>query len=60
LVAVGGLSRAFSRADRLGTALVARCFAWNPTLPRLAFRRADAPALTLAAAMFAAAVLRIA
>ncbi|OYR76207.1 cobalt ABC transporter permease [Halorubrum ezzemoulense] len=44
----------------LGTALVARCFAWNPTLPRLAFRRADAPALTLAAAMFAAAVLRIA
>ena len=60
LVAVGGLSRAFSRADRLGTALVARCFAWNPTLPRLAFRRVDAPALALAGAMFAVAVLRIA
>ncbi|MGM0447502.1 MAG: energy-coupling factor transporter transmembrane component T family protein [Methanobacteriota archaeon] len=60
LVAVGGLSRVFSRADRLGTALVARCFAWNPTLPRLAFRPVDAPALALAALMFAAAVLRIA
>ncbi|MEZ3163762.1 energy-coupling factor transporter transmembrane protein EcfT [Halorubrum sp. RMP-47] len=60
LVAVGGLLRAFSRADRLGTALVARCFAWNPTLPRLAFRRVDAPALAFAAALIAATIVRIA
>ena len=45
LVAVAGVNRAFERADRLGTALNARCFAWNPTLPRLAFGRADAVAL---------------
>ncbi|TKX58529.1 energy-coupling factor transporter transmembrane protein EcfT [Halorubrum sp. SS7] len=60
IVAVAGIDRALSRADRLGTALVARCFAWNPTLPRLAFRRVDAPALALAGCLFAAAVLRIA
>ncbi|ELZ36858.1 energy-coupling factor transporter transmembrane component T family protein [Halorubrum tebenquichense] len=60
IVAVAGINRAFGRADRLGTALVARCFAWNPTLPRLAFRRVDLPALALAAAMLAAAVLRVA
>ncbi len=41
LVAVGGINRAFGRADRLGTALSARCFAWNPTLPRLSFGRGD-------------------
>lgn len=60
IVAVAGIDRAFSRADRLGTALVARCFAWNPTLPRLAFGRADAPALALAAALFAATLFRVA
>jgi biotin transport system permease protein len=60
IVAVAGIDRALSRADRLGTALVARCFAWNPTLPRLAFRRVDAPALALAGCLLAAAVLRIA
>ena len=60
IVAVAGIDRAFSRADRLGTALVARCFAWNPTLPRLSFGRVDAPALALAAALLAAAVLRVA
>lgn len=60
IVAVAGIDRALSRADRLGTALVARCFAWNPTLPRLAFGRADAPALALAGGLFAAAVLRVA
>ncbi|ELZ59097.1 MULTISPECIES: energy-coupling factor transporter transmembrane component T family protein [Halorubrum] len=60
IVAVAGINRAFGRADRLGTALVARCFAWNPTLPRLAFRRVDAPALALAAALLAAALLRVA
>ncbi|WP_418282933.1 energy-coupling factor transporter transmembrane component T family protein, partial [Halorubrum sp. DTA98] len=41
LVAVAGINRAFGRADRLGTALSARCFAWNPTLPRLSFGRGD-------------------
>lgn len=38
---VRGLSRAMARADRLATALAARCFAWNPTLPALRFRRID-------------------
>ena len=47
LVAVGGINRAFGRADRLGTALNARCFAWNPTLPRLGFERVDYPAIAL-------------
>ncbi len=41
LVAAAGITRAFERADRLGVALSARCFAWNPTLPRLAFGRVD-------------------
>lgn len=41
LVGIGGLSRAFTRADRLSVALRARCFAWNPTLPALRFRRRD-------------------
>ena len=60
IVAVAGIDRALRRADRLGTALSARCFAWNPTLPRLAFGRADVPALALAAALLAATALRIA
>lgn len=41
LVTVSGLNRAFERADRLSTALRARCFAWNPTLPDLRFSRLD-------------------
>lgn len=40
-----GLTRAFERADRLAVALQARCFAWNPTLPALAFGRTDYPVL---------------
>jgi biotin transport system permease protein len=56
LVAVAGVNRAFGRADRLGTALNARCFAWNPTLPRLAFGRADAVALALGGGLLAAAL----
>lgn len=51
LLAVTGVDRALSRADRFSLALRARCFAWNPTLPRLAFGRADPPALALAAAL---------
>lgn len=36
-----GTRRAFGRADHLSLALRARCFAWNPTLPALCFRRRD-------------------
>jgi len=56
LVAVGGINRAFGRADRLGTALNARCFAWNPTLPRLAFGRIDVMALAVGGGLLAAAL----
>lgn len=38
-----GLQRTVARADRLAVALQARCFAWNPTLPELAFSRRDYP-----------------
>lgn len=48
LVAVAGLNRAFARADTFALALRARCFSWNPTLPRLRFSRADV-AVTLGA-----------
>lgn len=56
LVAVAGVNRAFRRADRLGTALSARCFAWNPTLPRLAFGRLDVVAVGVAGVLIVAAV----
>ncbi|WP_144799633.1 energy-coupling factor transporter transmembrane component T family protein [Halorubrum depositum] len=56
IVAVAGIDRALGRADRLGTALAARCFAWNPTLPRLAFGRADAVALAVGCGLLAAAL----
>ena len=59
IVATAGIDRAFDRADRLGTALVARCFAWNPTLPRLAFGRADVLALVVSGLLVAAAVWRV-
>ena len=59
LVAVAGVNRAFERADRLGTALNARCFAWNPTLPRLAFGRADAVALAVGVGLLAAALTTV-
>lgn len=54
-VAVASLNRAFARADRFALALRARCFAWNPTLPPLAFGRADY--VVLAAAALAASAL---
>lgn len=44
-VAVVGLSRAVERADRLSVALRARCFAYNPTLPKLRFSGPDYPIL---------------
>lgn len=51
LVGAAGLSRAFSRADTFSLALRTRCFAWNPTLPRLAVSSADVPAVFLTAAL---------
>jgi biotin transport system permease protein len=59
LVAVAGINRAFSRADRLGTALNARCFAWNPTLPPLALGREDYPALAVGGGLLLAAVVAV-
>ncbi|OYR61828.1 cobalt ABC transporter permease, partial [Halorubrum sp. E3] len=59
LVAVAGINRAFGRADRLGTALNARCFAWNPTLPRLSLGPADYPALAVGGGLAAAAAATV-
>lgn len=56
LLAVAGVDRALSRADGFSLALRARCFAWNPTLPRLALSRADLPALALAAGLVLSAL----
>ncbi|MDZ7746493.1 MAG: energy-coupling factor transporter transmembrane component T [Halobacteriales archaeon] len=57
LVAVGGLNRAFRRAETFELALQARCLAWNPTLPRLRFATRDVPVLALAAGLLAVAVV---
>ena len=57
IVAIGGLERAFLRADRLALAMNARCFAWNPTLPELRCSWLDLPALALAAGLLFWAVL---
>jgi biotin transport system permease protein len=51
LLAVRSLERTLDRSDRLGMALRARCFAWNPTLPPLAFHRRDYPVLALGIAL---------
>jgi len=45
------VARSMARADRLSLALQARCFAWNPTLPRLSFAPADYAVLALAAGL---------
>lgn len=45
LLTLGGLQRALRRAGTLSLALRARCFAWNPTLPRLSFSVVDYPIL---------------
>ena len=57
LVATAGINRAFERADRLGVALTARCFAWNPTLPRLAFGRFDGLVLAISAGLVVVAIV---
>ena len=51
IVTTAGLRRVDARADALSLALQARCVAWNPTLPRQAFGRRDAPVLALALAL---------
>ena len=57
LVSISGLARALSRADRFALALRARCFAWNPTLPPLAFSRADLPAIGVSLVLLGWAVV---
>lgn len=56
-LALVGLRRALGRADSLALALRARCFAYNPTLPPLAFSRLDYPALALGAALAASPLI---
>ena len=51
------LVRAFRRSDQLAVALQARCFAWNPTLPRLRFTRHDLPVWGLSVGFVALAVV---
>jgi len=55
-LSTSGLNRAFDRADALAVALQARCFAYDPTLPPLAFARRDYAALVFAVGL-AASVL---
>jgi len=50
-LALAGLRRGFERAETLSLALRARCFAWNPTLPRLRFTWRDYPLLVAAVAL---------
>lgn len=57
LLTTGGLRRAFARADGLGLALRARCFAWNPTLRPLSLSILDFPALALAVCLLGWAIL---
>ncbi|WP_160134514.1 energy-coupling factor transporter transmembrane component T family protein [Halococcus salsus] len=57
IVAAAGVGRAFGRADRLGLALRARCFAWNPTLPVLQLSWLDGPALLVAGGLLVWAAL---
>ncbi len=51
LLAVASFNRAFERADRFALALGARCFSWNPTLPKLRFSALDTPAIFLGLAL---------
>lgn len=59
IVATAGLRRAFDRSDTLALALQARCFAWNPTLPRLALGRSDVPVLAACVGLVGWAVLAL-
>jgi biotin transport system permease protein len=57
LIGVTGLRRVFARADRFALALQARCFAWNPTLPRLDPTWRDVPAVAAGVALLVWAVV---
>jgi biotin transport system permease protein len=57
IVATSGLNRAFARADALAIALQARCFAYDPTLPPLAFERRDYAVTTAALVLALAGVV---
>jgi biotin transport system permease protein len=57
LIGVTGLRRVFTRADRFGLALQARCFAWNPTLPPLTPTWRDVPAALVGVALLGWAVV---
>lgn len=57
IVAIGGVSRALSRSDRLALALRARCFSWNPTLPPLSTGPVDYLLALAAAGVLAWTVL---
>ncbi|QLC33485.1 energy-coupling factor transporter transmembrane protein EcfT [Halarchaeum sp. CBA1220] len=56
-LAVGGLERAFDRADALSLAMRARCLSWNATAPALAFTRGDYAVLCVAGALVAAGLV---
>jgi len=51
------IDRELRRSDQLAVALQARCFAWNPTLPRLQFGRLDVPVWLLSGGFVAIAVV---
>ena len=51
------VARALRRSDQLAVALQARCFAWNPTLPQLQFRRLDMPVWLLSIGFVGIAVI---
>ena len=51
------VARALRRSDQLAVALQARCFAWNPTLPRLQFSRLDVPVWLLSVGFVLIAVV---
>ena len=55
LLTVASFNRAFERADRFALALRARCFSWNPTLPKLRFSTPDVPAVVLGLGLLVAA-----
>ncbi|WP_254273269.1 energy-coupling factor transporter transmembrane component T family protein [Haloarcula marina] len=59
VLTVQSLARTLDRSDGLAVALRARCFAWNPTLPRLAFGRLDYPVLALGVALTLSPVLTL-
>lgn len=58
-LAVGGANRALRRGDRFADALKGRCFAWNPTLPALAYTRIDIGGGVLIVVLAAVAVLGV-